>query len=184
MTNTKNIRETIEIGAWLHTRPQVRYGIVSTPFGNVVVSAVDGILAGLVFCDNDADGIADIAAQWPGAVLVEDAKMADATAREVFADGDVRAPAVGLAMIGTGFQISVWERLMDIPRGTVETYSDVARRIGRPEAVRAVATAIGRNPMAILVPCHRVVPKAGGLGAYRWGSARKRLLINRENTSR
>ncbi|MCA1586320.1 MAG: methylated-DNA--[protein]-cysteine S-methyltransferase, partial [Acidobacteria bacterium] len=81
---------------------------------------------------------------------------------------------------GTAFQWQVWRALERIPQGGTCSYADVARSIGQPEAARAVARACASNPVAIVVPCHRVVPKAGGLGGYRWGSGRKQALLDRE----
>jgi AraC family transcriptional regulator of adaptative response/methylated-DNA-[protein]-cysteine methyltransferase len=169
-----------EMRAWMRTRSEVRIGIHASPLGSVIIASVDGRLSALSFCRGNDDGVSAIAAQWPGAALVGDDAMAEAMGREIFRSGDVRFPAGGLSMIGTDLQLSVWKRLMDIPSGSVATYSDVARGIGRREAVRAVASAIGRNPIAILVPCHRVVAAGGKLGGYRWGLERKRALIAAE----
>jgi O-6-methylguanine DNA methyltransferase len=174
--------ETIEIKAWLRTRPEVRYGMIASPFGNVIVSAVNGRIAGLSFCDDCARGVEDMGSQWPSADFIEDAGVAAALASRIFRNGRIELPEEGVVLIGTGFQISVWKRLMAIPAGSVATYSDVARGMDRPKAVRAVASAIGRNPLAILVPCHRVLAAGGKLGGYRWGTARKRELIDAEST--
>jgi AraC family transcriptional regulator of adaptative response/methylated-DNA-[protein]-cysteine methyltransferase len=170
-------RKTIEIRAWLRTRPEIRCGMITSPFGNALVSAVNGRIAGLSFCDDFELGIQDVKAQWPSADFIEDAGVAAVFASRIFRNGRIELPEEGVVLIGTGFQISVWKRLMAIPAGSVVTYSDVARGIDRPKAVRAVASAIGRNPLAILVPCHRVVPISGGIGQYRWGSERKRDLL-------
>ena len=89
-------------------------------------------------------------------------------------------PSLPLDLRGTPFQRAVWAALRDIPPGRTETYSQVAARIGRPGAARAVARACAANPVALLVPCHRVVPSAGGTGGWRWGAARKRALLARE----
>ncbi len=167
----------IDLHAWRRSRPEVRIGFDVSPFGRVMIASVEGRLAALSFIEEETDGFAFIADQWPGAALVHDDVMAHTLGREIFGKGNVRVPADGLTLVGTGFQLSVWKLLTDIPSGSVETYSDVARRLGRPTAVRAVATAIGRNPIALLVPCHRIVPSAGGIGGYRWGHARKRAIL-------
>jgi AraC family transcriptional regulator of adaptative response/methylated-DNA-[protein]-cysteine methyltransferase len=180
MMTAENIHETIEIEVWLRTRPRVRYGMISTPFGDAIVSAVNGSLVGLSFCDDSARGLGDLEVRWPSAVFIEDTEMATTFAKGIFRNGRIELPEEGVVLIGTEFQTSVWKHLMGIPSGSVATYSDVARGIGRPDAVRAVATAIGRNPIALLVPCHRIVPLAGGIGQYRWGRERKRNLIARE----
>ncbi len=85
-----------------------------------------------------------------------------------------------LDMQGTPFQKKVWSSLLKIPKGKIKTYSEVARMIGRPTAVRAVASAIAKNEIGILIPCHRVVPSTGGIGKYRWGSKIKEKLLNSE----
>ena len=82
--------------------------------------------------------------------------------------------------MGTNFQINVWRALLKIPRGTIVSYTDIAGMIGKPEAVRAVSSAVARNPIAYLIPCHRVIRKYGALGGYRWGIARKKAMIARE----
>jgi AraC family transcriptional regulator of adaptative response/methylated-DNA-[protein]-cysteine methyltransferase len=179
-TSFQNFVST-EIRAWMRTRPEVRVGIHASPLGSVVIASVEGRLSALSFCREEADGFADVAARLPGAALVRDDALAHETGREIFRGSEIRMPSAGLAMIGTDFQLSVWEHLMDIPSGSVATYSDIASGIGRPQAIRAVATAIGRNPIALLVPCHRIVPLAGGIGEYRWGRERKSNLIARES---
>lgn len=87
-------------------------------------------------------------------------------------------------MRGTPFQQRVWRELLKIPAGTTVTYGEVARRIGKPRAVRAVASAIAANTLPVVIPCHRVVPASGGIGKYRWGVARKRWLLERERRHR
>jgi AraC family transcriptional regulator of adaptative response/methylated-DNA-[protein]-cysteine methyltransferase len=169
--------ETLEIKAWLRTRPEVRYGMVDTPFGSAIVSAVKGRIAGLFFCDDHALYLKGIGSQWPNADFIKDDGLAAPLVARIFQNGRVELPDADIVLIGTGFQISVWKRLMAIPAGSLATYSDVARDIGQPEAVRAVASAIGRNPLAIFVPCHRVVPRTGGIGQYRWGRERKSDLL-------
>ena len=93
-------------------------------------------------------------------------------------------PGVPLDVQGTAFQWTVWKALQAIPAGETRTYAEVARAVGRPRAVRAVASACASNPVALVVPCHRVVPKAGGVGGYRWGADRKRALLDRESAPR
>jgi AraC family transcriptional regulator of adaptative response/methylated-DNA-[protein]-cysteine methyltransferase len=94
--------------------------------------------------------------------------------------GQGTPPKIPLCLRGTEFQQRVWKSLRQIPMGEVRSYSEVAREIGKPRAVRAVASACARNPVALLVPCHRVVPKTGGSGSYRWGAERKRALLGME----
>ncbi|MGC1428497.1 MAG: bifunctional helix-turn-helix domain-containing protein/methylated-DNA--[protein]-cysteine S-methyltransferase [Albidovulum sp.] len=153
----------------------VNYGWFASPFGEVLAMGTDRGLCGLAFsgeCGRDA-AFADLTARWPDARF---AKMPDAIAPWVDAafagQGEAR-----LHMIGAPFQIKVWEALLTVPSGHVTTYSDIADAIGNPRAVRAVGTAVGRNPVSWLIPCHRALRKSGGLGGYHWGLPVKRAML-------
>lgn len=138
---------------------------VDTPIGPLVLSAEDGRLSGLAFADS-----ADARSSEP--VLLE----AEAQLRAYFA-GELERFELPLAPRGTPFQLSVWETLLEIPYGSTTTYSQLAAAIGRPSACRAVGAANGRNPLAVIVPCHRVIGAAGALTGYGGGLERKRLLL-------
>ena len=97
-----------------------------------------------------------------------------------YLSGNLPLPELPCDVKATAFQLRVWEELRKIPIGTTRSYSDIAVSIGQPTAIRAVACACATNPIALIVPCHRVVPKAGGLGGYRWGVARKQALLDLE----
>ena len=146
-----------------------------TPFGDALAMATDRGLCGLAFtaeCGRD-HAMADMVSRWPGAEFVRsDTDVAAHMAALLGQSGDMR-----LHMIGAPFQIKVWEALLNIPSGHVTTYSDIARRVGNPKAVRAVGTAVGRNPVSWLIPCHRALRKSGGLGGYHWGLPVKRALL-------
>lgn len=118
----------------------------------------------------------------PGADLVRDddtlSDLLDAARSRIA--GDPNAPAVALDLVGTPFQRSVWDALCAVPFGEVRTYGEIASAVGAPRAVRAVGSACGANPVALIVPCHRVVPAAGGTGNYGLGVERKRVLLERE----
>jgi AraC family transcriptional regulator of adaptative response/methylated-DNA-[protein]-cysteine methyltransferase len=107
--------------------------------------------------------------------------MTAPVASRIFAALEVRDPEglvpLGLLVRGTNFQVKVWRALLQIPVGSVASYEDIATAIGAPAAVRAVGTAIGRNPVAFLIPCHRVIRTTGALGGYRWGLPRKRAML-------
>ncbi|GIT92868.1 6-O-methylguanine DNA methyltransferase [Jannaschia pagri] len=157
----------------------IRYGYGDSPFGEVLVLATDRGICGLAFTAETgrAAAMADMRARWPNANYVEGADipaMAEALFRGV---GDAR-----LHLIGGPFQIKVWEALMQIPSGHVTTYSEIATRIGSPKAVRAVGTAVGRNPVSWLIPCHRALRKSGGLGGYHWGLPVKRAMLAWESS--
>lgn len=156
----------------------IRWGRFDSPFGPALGFGTDRGLCGLAFTEEiGADAaFADMVARWPGARLREDpAPLAGWVAAAFGTGGEAR-----LCVLGAPFQIKVWEALLAIPSGEVRSYSDIAARIGSPRAVRAVGTAVGRNPVAVLIPCHRVLRASGGLGGYHWGLGLKRALLARE----
>ena len=163
---------------------EIRYGVHETPFGNCLLAETEHGICNLWFIDElDNNKIAGLLQEnWKAAEIIEDPDITGSTAQRIF--GDTRESAVKaplkLQPSGTNFQIKVWEALLSIPEGHVTSYSDVARRIGRPKASRAVANAVGRNPIAWLIPCHRVLRSTGEIGGYRWGTARKRAILVRE----
>lgn len=157
----------------------VYYGWFESPFGTALAMGTDRGLCGLAFADEigrDAT-FADMRARWPRAVCDPAPERLAPWVEAAFAGrGDV-----AVQVIGAPFQIKVWEALMDIPSGHVTTYSHIARAIGHPRAVRAVGTAVGRNPVSYLIPCHRALRKSGGLGGYHWGLPIKRAMLARES---
>ena len=154
----------------------IRWGRFDSPFGPALVMGTDKGLCGIAFCaeSGEPEAMRDLTARWPRARYVEDpAALADWTAA-AFGQGDCEVP---LYLIGAPFQIKVWEALMRIPSGHVTTYSEIAKAIGNHRAVRAVGTAVGRNPVSLLIPCHRALRKSGGLGGYHWGLPVKRAIL-------
>jgi len=120
--------------------------------------------------------LVDMRGRWPAALYREDADRIRAWAEAAFGGGEV-----ALQMIGAPFQIKVWEALLAVPAGHVTTYSEIARHIGNPKAVRAVGTAVGRNPVSWLIPCHRALRRDGELGGYHWGLPIKRAMLAYES---
>ena len=161
----------------------MRYGFHPSPFGTALVMVTDHGLAGLAFADpgGEAAALADMKGRWPRADYVEDRAATEATARRIFdpATWQPERP-LRVVMIGSDFELSVWETLLKLPLGTATTYSDIAAHIGRPSAARAVGTAVGRNPISFVVPCHRVLGKSGGLCGYHWGLTRKKAILGWE----
>ena len=151
----------------------VRRGWFDTPFGEALAMATDRGLCGLAFAEETgrAAALSDMAGRWPAARHVEDA-AAVAPLVEAALGGDAR-----LHLAGAPFQIKVWEALMRIPSGHVTTYGEIARAVGNPKAVRAVGSAVGRNPVSWLIPCHRALRTSGGLGGYHWGLPVKRAML-------
>jgi AraC family transcriptional regulator, regulatory protein of adaptative response / methylated-DNA-[protein]-cysteine methyltransferase len=158
------------------------YALADSVLGRVLIAGTARGLCAIMFADQDADFQADLQDRFPRAQLIAaDQTMAEWVAETV---GYIALPkgAFGLPLDiqGTAFQHKVWAALRDIPFGETATYSDIARKIGAPSATRAVATACGANPVAVGVPCHRVLRADGGMGGYRWGIARKRALLECE----
>lgn len=153
----------------------IRYGWLDSPFGEVLAMGTDRGLCGLgLTAETGRDwAMADLTARWPEAEYVEDPDAIRPWVEAAFS----RAGETRLHMIGAPFQIKVWEALLQVPSGHVTTYSEIAGAIGHPRAVRAVGTAVGRNPVSFLIPCHRALRKSGGLGGYHWGLPVKRAML-------
>jgi AraC family transcriptional regulator, regulatory protein of adaptative response / methylated-DNA-[protein]-cysteine methyltransferase len=164
----------------------IRYSIVPTQLGQLLVGSTDkGICA--VQLGDDQEALAHLLQEeFSAADITRDDEAHAEWVRGVVAIAEGRAPDVSLPLDvrGTAFQMQVWRALRKIPRGETRTYTEIARSIGRPEAVRAVANACGANPTALVVPCHRVVQSDGGLGGYHWGVERKRQLLGAESKNK
>jgi AraC family transcriptional regulator of adaptative response/methylated-DNA-[protein]-cysteine methyltransferase len=154
---------------------EIAWGWFESPFGPALAMGTDRGLCGLAFAaetGRDA-AMADLRSRWPRATFVEAPERLEAWVAAALAGrGETR-----LHLMGGPFQIKVWEALLAVPSGHVTTYSDIAAAIGSPKAVRAVGTAVGRNPVSFLIPCHRALQKAGGLGGYHWGLGVKRAML-------
>jgi len=160
----------------------IRHGWFDSPFGHALVMATDRGICGIAFAGEvgEAAAMADMAGRWPEARLVGDAGALRGWARAAFGAAQAEPGPVPLCLIGAPFQIKVWEALLAVPSGHVTTYSEIARAIGHPRAVRAVGTAVGRNPISFLIPCHRALRTSGGLGGYHWGLPVKRAMLGWE----
>jgi AraC family transcriptional regulator of adaptative response/methylated-DNA-[protein]-cysteine methyltransferase len=158
----------------------IEYGLHPTPFGPALLAQTARGICHLSFLPtpDPTPALTTLRADWPEARLVNHPAQTGPLVQAIFAPDAPRFPP--LVMRGTNFQIKVWEALLTIPAGQVVCYEDVAAALGRPGAQRAVGTAIGRNPIAYLIPCHRVIQKLGTTGQYRWGSLRKRALLGWE----
>jgi len=163
---------------------EIRYGFHSTPFGDCLLAVTDRGICGLAFAGADERQavLDELRRRWGAAVLRRDQAATAETASRVFARS--RGAPITLALKGTNFQIKVWEALLRVAPGTVVSYGDIARAIGHPDSYRAVGTAVGRNPIAYLIPCHRVIQSSGAFGNYRWGAARKRAMLGWEAAAR
>jgi AraC family transcriptional regulator of adaptative response/methylated-DNA-[protein]-cysteine methyltransferase len=161
----------------------LRFGFHPSPFGEAIVVATERGLAGLGFVDGGDRGsaLADMQRRWPKAAYVEDSDATAPLARRVF---DPLAWAaeepLRVVLIGTDFEVRVWQTLLRIPLGKATTYSDIACRLGKPSASRAVGAAVGKNPISFVVPCHRVLGRSGALTGYHWGLTRKQAILGWE----
>lgn len=171
------------------TRPsggEIQFRFGESSLGLVLVARMSrGICAVLLGDDRDAL-FQNVQERFPGFAIVEGGAALEVLASEIssFIDSPARRLNVPIDLRGTDFQQLVWRALREIPAGETASYTEIAHRIGRPKAVRAVAQACAANPLAILVPCHRVVRSDGSLSGYRWGIERKRALLDREATAR
>lgn len=155
----------------------LRYGLHDSPFGETFIATSSRGICALEF--GDGEGVQRLAAAWPDAELIADQAATASLVKAIFTD-DQSLPLT-LWVRGSNFQIQVWRALLTIPPGCLSSYQQLARAIGRPTAVRAVGQAVASNPIAYLIPCHRVIRATGLLGGYRWGEPRKGALIAWEN---
>ncbi|MDP2959250.1 MAG: methylated-DNA--[protein]-cysteine S-methyltransferase [Longimicrobiales bacterium] len=164
------------------SRPGLDRAVHESPVGPCVLAASPRGLSVLEFLEQGTrtEALARVRARWPAADLSEDAAGVAGVARRVFGPGAGDGP-LSLHVQGTNFQIRVWEALLSVPEGRVTTYGALAARLGLAGgASRAVGQAVGANPVAVAIPCHRVLRSTGALGGYRWGAERKVLLLARE----
>jgi AraC family transcriptional regulator, regulatory protein of adaptative response / methylated-DNA-[protein]-cysteine methyltransferase len=154
---------------------EIRYGVTSTPFGSAFMAESARGIMRLSFIEgrSGATEIAGLNVLWPHARFTRDDVRARERAAEIWGDESVRVP---LAVAGTNFQVQVWRALLELEPGATVTYSALARRLGKPDGARAVGNAVGANPVAWLIPCHRVLKASGELGGYRWGATRKQMI--------
>jgi len=161
----------------------LRWAFHPSPFGSALVMTTDRGLAGIALADPGEEdaAFADMQARWPHARFVEDRAATSAIGRRIFdrANWQQDQP-LRIVMIGSDFEIRVWETLLKLPIGKAITYSDIAAHIGKPNAARAVGTAVGKNPLSFVVPCHRVLGKGGSLCGYHWGLTRKQAILGWE----
>ena len=181
--------ETMKPGEYkAHTSDiKIRFGFHATPFGECMLAITARGICGLGFVINGDRTVCleDFRARWPAASFVESPERTARKIEQIFVPGAQpgtgEAPELKLLVRGSAFQVKVWQALLTIPSGRLTTYSDLAERIGKGrQAARAVAGAVGRNPISWLIPCHRVICKNGALSGYHWGLLRKLGMIGWE----
>lgn len=164
----------------------IEYGVHDTPFGEALIATTPRGICSFVFLERaelDAH-LTDLHKKWPHARLHENHQRTQAVTQAMFSGKQHWDRPASLHVSGTNFQISVWRALLQIPPATVVSYSSIATAIGRPNSARAVGLAVGANPVALLIPCHRVIQQSGKLGGYRWGETRKHAIHAWESARR
>ena len=159
--------------------PKISYQFKTSSFGGTLIMSNEMGLCGLAFCDHFGKDtvLADMKARWPKASYEKDTIFSDKEFKSILD----QTKRVQLCLIGSKLQIHVWKALLKIPPGKLTSYTTLAKHIGKPKAVRAIATAIGKNPLCWLVPCHRVLRANGDLGGYHWGLTVKKNMLTYES---
>jgi len=161
----------------------IEYGIHDTPFGECLIATTERGVCGLHFAeDNVGILLNDLQSQWQNARISKNIAATKNMAENIFAPG--KKEQIKLLVKGTPFQVKVWEALLKIPFGSLSSYQTIANAVGSPGGTRAVGSAIGANPVAYLIPCHRVIRQEAIIGQYRWGTTRKKALIGWERAQR
>lgn len=161
----------------------INYTFAETPFGEILVASTAKGICHMAFVDNEAESLAFLIKMFPNAQYYNAMDSIQQHALSVFRQNWSEPDEVRLHVKGTPFQLKVWEMLLSIPMGKLTTYGDIAARLEHPKACRAVGSAVGDNPVAFLIPCHRVIQSTGLFGQYHWGSARKAAMIGWEGAA-
>jgi AraC family transcriptional regulator of adaptative response/methylated-DNA-[protein]-cysteine methyltransferase len=159
----------------------INYSFAESPFGNVIVASTTKGICHLAFATDEQQALAELKDQFRGAAFKQVVDTIQQNALFIFTQDWKNLSRIKLHLKGTAFQLKVWEALLKVPMGDLTTYADVASLVGNPNATRAVGTAIGSNPVAFLIPCHRVIRSTGIFGQYHWGSNRKTAMIGWES---
>lgn len=158
----------------------INYSFAESPFGNVIVASTSKGICHIAFFDDENTAFANLQCQFPAAQYQQILDKEQQNALYIFSHDWSKLHQIKLHLKGTDFQLKVWEALLKIPMGKLATYGNIAKQLQNPNASRAVGTAIGDNPVAFLIPCHRVIQSSGALGGYHWGVNRKTAMIGWE----
>lgn len=159
----------------------INYSFAESPFGNLIVASTPKGVCYMAFDDDEEKALNDLKAKFPNAVFQRKLDLLQQNGLFIFQNDWSKLSEIKLHLKGTDFQLKVWETLLKIPMGQLSTYGNIAEQIGNPNASRAVGTAIGSNPVAFLIPCHRVIQSSGNIGGYMWGNTRKTAIIGWES---
>ncbi|KIQ18049.1 cysteine methyltransferase [Flavobacterium sp. MEB061] len=159
---------------------QINFSFAESPFGNIIVASTQKGVCLMAFAEDEKRGFEDLKHKFPNAAFSRKLDLAQQNALFIFQNDWSKLSEIKLHLKGTDFQLKVWETLLKIPMGQLSTYGSIAQKIEKPNASRAVGTAIGSNPVAFLIPCHRVIQSSGIFGGYMWGNTRKTAIIGWE----
>lgn len=156
----------------------IQYAVHETPLGRMFVAATPRGICRMGFVDTTSSEALQerLAIEWPRSTLQHAPEVTRYAVDALFAKAEVGASALSLHVTGTNFQIAVWRALLTIPEGQLASYAHIARALGAPKSSRAVGNAVGANPIALWIPCHRVIQQSGALGGYRWGVEKKQMV--------
>ncbi|KQS36023.1 methylated-DNA--[protein]-cysteine S-methyltransferase [Pedobacter sp. Leaf194] len=158
----------------------INYSFAQSPFGNILVASTSKGICDISFYEDENTALQTLQNKFPEAIYTQLADLEQQNALFIFNHDWTKLRQIKLHLKGTDFQIKVWESLLKIPMGQLSTYGAIAKNLANPNAARAVGTAIGDNPVAFLIPCHRVIQSSGALGGYHWGTDRKTAIIGWE----
>lgn len=158
----------------------INYSYAESPFGDILVASTAKGICYLAFAENETDALNDLRDHFPKAGFKQMVDLIQQNALHIFTHDWRQSGQIKLHLKGSGFQIKVWETLLKIPGGRLSTYGNIAKQIDIPGASRAVGSAIGNNPVAFIIPCHRVIQSTGIFGGYHWGNTRKTAMIGWE----
>lgn len=158
----------------------INYSFAESPFGEILVASTSKGICYMAFAENKEHAFRELKATFPNARYLQVVDLIQQNALYVFTHDRNKLSQVKLHLKGTDFQLKVWQTLLRIPMGQLSTYGDIAEAINNPKASRAVGSAIGDNPVAFIIPCHRVIQSSGNVGQYHWGSTRKTAIIGWE----
>lgn len=158
----------------------IAYSFQDSPFGKCLIASTEKGICYLAFVDDDSAGLAELEHSFEKAVFIAEEKAIHREALSIFNLEDSSLKRIKLHLKGTAFQLKVWQALLSIPMGELNSYKEIAEKVGNPSASRAVGTAIGSNQIAYLIPCHRVIQTSGHTGGYRWNPLRKTLMLGWE----
>lgn len=158
----------------------INYSFAESPFGNIIVASTPKGICYMAFADDHADALQQLTQHFPNAAYTQVVDMMQQDVLHIFKKDWSQLPAIKLHLKGSNFQLKVWDALLKIPMGGLCSYADISQKIQSPNASRAVGSAIGANPVAFLIPCHRVIRSTGESGQYHWGATRKSAIIGWE----